>query len=162
MNNYGNHITTGGKDSCQGDSGGPLICEVDGHAVLTGIVSWGQECAEDGYPGVYGDVWYHTEWIQNEIAIKYGLLDISRFFQAKYQYQVMGGNAQTYDYFHINAPDFDKGINIGFSNGFNGHDDTKWEIVIGGWNGKEHVIRDRNRGPKLAQKKNPNRFTLLN
>ena len=63
MNGFGNHITTGGKDSCQGDSGGPMICEIDGHAVLTGIVSWGIKCGFDGYPGVYGEVWHYKEWI---------------------------------------------------------------------------------------------------
>ena len=106
MNSIGNHITTGGKDACQGDSGGPLICEVDGHAVLTGIVSWGEGCGLEGYPGVYGEVWDYKEWIQNKIAtytttagIEYGELDASRYFNTRYWYQVMGGNAQNYDFF---------------------------------------------------------------
>ncbi|CAH1111932.1 unnamed protein product [Psylliodes chrysocephalus] len=42
----------GGKDSCQGDSGGPYV--IDG--VLYGMVSWGFNCAQPGYPGIYTNV----------------------------------------------------------------------------------------------------------
>ncbi|MFG2312194.1 serine protease [Streptomyces sp. NPDC048566] len=47
----------GGVDTCQGDSGGPMFRRDDtGAYVQVGIVSWGQGCAEPGYPGVYSEV----------------------------------------------------------------------------------------------------------
>ena len=60
----GNGLIDGGKDFCQGDSGGPLTCVVDGQPVLTGIVSWGIGCAEEGHPGVYVDVAHYVDWIE--------------------------------------------------------------------------------------------------
>uniref|UniRef100_T1GRG6 Peptidase S1 domain-containing protein n=1 Tax=Megaselia scalaris TaxID=36166 RepID=T1GRG6_MEGSC len=50
-----------GKDSCQGDSGGPLVADNK----LVGIVSWGNGCAFEGYPGVYADVAVFHSWIVN-------------------------------------------------------------------------------------------------
>lgn len=55
-------IPEGGKDSCQGDSGGPVV--IDGK--LVGIVSWGFGCAEPGYPGVYTNVAYFKNWIDQQ------------------------------------------------------------------------------------------------
>ena len=54
----------GGKDSCQGDSGGPLISTYYGQRVQIGIVSWGNECAKRGYPGIYTKVQNYIPWIE--------------------------------------------------------------------------------------------------
>ena len=84
-------------------------------------------------------------------------LDVTKFVDAGYNYKIYLQNAQKYDYLRFNAPDFNNDICIGFSNDFSGHDDSKWEIVIGGWEGLQHVIRDGNLLPPLVKKSNANR-----
>ncbi|XP_006784980.1 coagulation factor IXb isoform X1 [Neolamprologus brichardi] len=57
------------KDSCQGDSGGPHATNYKGTWFLTGIISWGEECAKDGKYGVYTRVSHYYKWISNVTQI---------------------------------------------------------------------------------------------
>lgn len=56
------------KDSCQGDSGGPLAVANGNSYLLAGVVSWGNGCAAQGYPGVFTKVANYTQWIQDNTA----------------------------------------------------------------------------------------------
>jgi secreted trypsin-like serine protease len=55
--------TNGGTDTCQGDSGGPLLIG----GVLAGITSWGNGCAEAGYPGVYTRLTTFSNLVKTQI-----------------------------------------------------------------------------------------------
>jgi trypsin len=57
----------GGVDTCQGDSGGPLLVPAGTELRLVGDTSYGNGCAEPGYPGVYGRVADEAirEWIRS-------------------------------------------------------------------------------------------------
>lgn len=57
------------KDACQGDSGGPHANILHGTWFLTGIVSWGEECAKDGKYGVYTHVSLYYIWINHVMGL---------------------------------------------------------------------------------------------
>ncbi|XP_056625202.1 coagulation factor IXa [Triplophysa dalaica] len=57
------------KDACQGDSGGPHAMRYHNTWFLTGIVSWGEECAMKGKYGVYTQVGNYYRWIQYVMSV---------------------------------------------------------------------------------------------
>ncbi|NWT61458.1 FA9 factor, partial [Erythrocercus mccallii] len=56
---------SGGRDTCEGDSGGPYTTEIEGTWFLTGITSWGEECALPGKYGIYTRVSKYVKWIKH-------------------------------------------------------------------------------------------------
>ena len=56
----------GNKDTCEGDSGGPMLSlERDGSRwSIIGITSFGVDCADTRFPGVYTRVDKYLDWIE--------------------------------------------------------------------------------------------------
>ncbi|CAH0731304.1 unnamed protein product, partial [Brenthis ino] len=65
----------GGKDACQGDSGGPLMQPIYNPETLAtylyqiGVVSYGRNCAEAGFPGVYSRVTHFVPWLEKNVLV---------------------------------------------------------------------------------------------
>ncbi|XP_035524765.1 coagulation factor IXa [Morone saxatilis] len=57
------------KDACQGDSGGPHTNRIHDTWFLTGIVSWGEECAKEGKYGVYTRLSLYYGWIKHVMGL---------------------------------------------------------------------------------------------
>lgn len=67
-----NMICAGGmiankRDACSGDSGGPLQMDVNQHVSLIGLVSFGNNCAMKGFPGIYTRLEIYIDWIVDNI-----------------------------------------------------------------------------------------------
>ncbi|KFW09250.1 Coagulation factor IX, partial [Fulmarus glacialis] len=58
-----------GSDTCGGDSGGPYTTEIEGTWFLTGITSWGEECAKPGKYGIYTRVSKYLKWIKETVRL---------------------------------------------------------------------------------------------
>lgn len=59
----------GSIDACKGDSGGPLVCK-DGNNVtyVWGVVSWGENCGQAEFPGIYTKVANYFDWISHHVG----------------------------------------------------------------------------------------------
>jgi trypsin len=58
----------GQKDSCNGDSGGPLFAFEKNIFTLVGVVSFGDECAKPGFPGVYTRITSVVDYIKENMG----------------------------------------------------------------------------------------------
>lgn len=59
-------LPQGEMDFCQGDSGGPIFT-TGANPSLVGVVSFGNGCAQPGFPGVYNKTGHFASWIFSTI-----------------------------------------------------------------------------------------------
>ncbi|KAI4458059.1 serine protease-related [Holotrichia oblita] len=60
-----------GKDTCTGDGGSPLVCPDPANPtryMQVGIVAWGIGCGDEHVPGVYANVPYFRNWIDQQMT----------------------------------------------------------------------------------------------
>ena len=62
---YETHIN---NNTLQGDSGGPLVCGPE-LRTLCGIVSWGFGCGRPGFYGVYTELSYFKQWLDEAVTM---------------------------------------------------------------------------------------------
>ncbi len=71
LKNFKGNIN-GGQDTCQGDSGGPLYfadtINSKSKYIVAGVTSYGYQCAQRNYPGVYTRVSYYLDWINDQTS----------------------------------------------------------------------------------------------
>ncbi|XP_010901664.1 coagulation factor IX isoform X2 [Esox lucius] len=59
--------TEASMDACSGDSGGPFVVNYRGTWFLTGVVSWGEQCAARGKYGVFTRLGNYLHWIKDTV-----------------------------------------------------------------------------------------------
>ncbi|XP_053960408.1 uncharacterized protein LOC128864680 [Anastrepha ludens] len=62
-----------GKDTCKGDGGSPLVCPDPNNPnryYQAGIVAWGIGCGVENVPGVYANVPYLRNWINEKLSAR--------------------------------------------------------------------------------------------
>ncbi|KAL1279184.1 hypothetical protein QQF64_025857 [Cirrhinus molitorella] len=58
-------LNQGGKGACQGDSGGPMVSRKSSQWIQSGIVSFGEECADPIFPTVFARISQYQDWIKS-------------------------------------------------------------------------------------------------